>query len=116
MEQNNRNVSKYIGEWTQRRTTPCNARALERNGWKAAQWESHRLWRYLEDLQMQCLGTSSSGGLGSVRFTVGFSNLQGLFQLKFYDARKHAERSQSSTIRLAGRINDYLSVFPAANP
>ncbi|KAK4824164.1 hypothetical protein QYF61_011291, partial [Mycteria americana] len=37
-------------------------------------------WRYLKDVWMWCLGTWYSGGLGSVRFTVGLDDLKGLFQ------------------------------------
>ena len=36
---------------------------------------------------MWCLGTWFSGGLGSVRFTVGLDDLKGIFEPKrFYDS------------------------------
>ncbi|KAK4808471.1 LOW QUALITY PROTEIN: hypothetical protein QYF61_005788 [Mycteria americana] len=35
----------------------------------------------LQDVWMRCLGTWCSGGLGSVRFTVGLDDLKGLFSL-----------------------------------
>ncbi|KAK4814263.1 hypothetical protein QYF61_012818, partial [Mycteria americana] len=41
---------------------------------------SRHPWRYLKDVWMRCLGTWCSGGLGSVRFTVGLDDLKGLFQ------------------------------------
>ncbi|KAK4822121.1 hypothetical protein QYF61_010049 [Mycteria americana] len=41
-------------------------------------------WRHLKDVWMRCLGTWCSGGLGSVRFTVGLDDLKGLFNL--YDS------------------------------
>jgi len=43
-------------------------------------WWSHHPWRYLHDLEIWCLGTWFSGGLGSVRLMVGLSDLKGLFQ------------------------------------
>jgi len=40
------------------------------------------------DVQVWHLVTWFSGGLGSIRFTVGLDNLQGLFQIKrFYDSK-----------------------------
>ncbi|KAK4818318.1 LOW QUALITY PROTEIN: hypothetical protein QYF61_010780, partial [Mycteria americana] len=50
-------------------------------------WLSHHPWRYLKDVWMRCLGTSYSGGLGSVRFMVGLDDLKGLFQpIRFCDS------------------------------
>ncbi|KAK4817643.1 hypothetical protein QYF61_023233 [Mycteria americana] len=50
-------------------------------------WLSPHPWRYLKDVGMRCLGTWCSGGLGSVRFTGGFDDLKGLFQLiRFCDS------------------------------
>ena len=44
-------------------------------------------WRYLKDVQMWCLGTWFSGGLGSIRLTLGLDDLKGPFQPKwFYDS------------------------------
>ncbi|KAK4810280.1 LOW QUALITY PROTEIN: hypothetical protein QYF61_015310, partial [Mycteria americana] len=39
-------------------------------------WWSRHPWRYLKDVCMRCLGTWCSGGLGSVRFTVGLYDLK----------------------------------------
>ncbi|KAK4818411.1 hypothetical protein QYF61_012332 [Mycteria americana] len=39
-------------------------------------WLSRHPWRYLKDVWMRCLGTWYSGGLGSVRFTVGLNDLK----------------------------------------
>ncbi|KAK4830328.1 hypothetical protein QYF61_010092 [Mycteria americana] len=40
-------------------------------------WLSRHPWKYLKDVWMRCLGTWYSGGLGSVRFTVGLDDLKG---------------------------------------
>ena len=52
-----------------------------------AKWLSHHPWRYyLKDVQTWHLGTWFSGGLGSLRLTVGLDDLKALFQPKrFYD-------------------------------
>ncbi|KAK4809894.1 hypothetical protein QYF61_023381 [Mycteria americana] len=51
------------------------------------QWWSRHPWRYLKAVWMRCLGTWCSGGLGSVRFTVGLHDLKGLFQpIRFCDS------------------------------
>ena len=48
---------------------------------------------------MWCLGTWLSGGLGSVRLTVGLDDLKGLFQPKqFYDSKLH-HRNNASTAK-----------------
>ena len=47
-------------------------------------WSSHHPWRNLKDVQIWHLGTWFSGGLGSVRFTVGLNVLKGLFQPKWF--------------------------------
>ncbi|KAK4810710.1 LOW QUALITY PROTEIN: hypothetical protein QYF61_007684, partial [Mycteria americana] len=50
-------------------------------------WLSRHPWRYLKDVWMRWLWTWYSGGLGSVRFTVGLDDLKGLFQpIRFCDS------------------------------
>jgi len=58
---------------------------------------------YLKDLEMWCLGTWFSGGLGHVRLTDGLHDLQGLFQPKrFYDS-----------MVLGNNCTDSLDIFVA---
>ena len=45
-------------------------------------WWRHHPWRELKDVQTWRCGTGFSGGLGSMRFTVGLDDLKGLFQPK----------------------------------
>ena len=50
-------------------------------------WLTHHPWTYYKYMYMWCLGTWFSGGLGSIRFMVGLSDLQGFFQPEqFYDS------------------------------
>ncbi|KAK4812720.1 hypothetical protein QYF61_015039 [Mycteria americana] len=59
-------------------------------------WLSRRPWRYLKAVWMRCLGTWCSGGLGSVRFTVGLDDLKGLFQpIRFCDSVILPQHDQS---------------------
>ncbi|KAK4815922.1 LOW QUALITY PROTEIN: hypothetical protein QYF61_010179 [Mycteria americana] len=51
----------------------------------------------LKDVWMRCLGTWCSGGLGSLRFTVGLDDLKGLFQpIRFCDSVKQVTVSVMS--------------------
>jgi len=62
-------------------------------------WLSDHPWIYLKDLEMWCLGTWFSGGLGSVRLMVGLSDLKVLFQPKwFYDSMIYRACSTSSSV------------------
>ena len=56
-------------------------------------------WGYLKAVWMRCLGTWCSGGLGSVRFTVGLDDLKGLFQpIQFCDNKIMSEKSEISIL------------------
>ena len=45
-------------------------------------WLRHHPWRYLKNLQMQCLGPWFSGGIDSVRLMDGVVDHEGLLQSK----------------------------------